>query len=82
MQKMAATLNGKSNMIKNRTVARVFDDLDAYREFCVEYGYVFNEKDLYKRNSPYSQYERARRGDRVLNNWVEAANGSYRGYKN
>ena len=38
-------------MIKNRNVNRVFNDLDDYRNFCVNYGYVFNEKDLYKRNS-------------------------------
>jgi hypothetical protein len=61
-------------MIKNRNVARVFDDLDAYREFCVEYGFFFDEKDLYKRNTPYGQFERARRGDRVINNWAEDVN--------
>lgn len=56
-------------MIKNKTVNRVFDDLDAYREFCVEYGYVFDEADLYKRNTTYAQFERHRRGDYVKNNW-------------
>ena len=60
-------------MIKNRNVNRVFEDLDSYRAFCVEYGYVFDEKDLYKRNTPYGQFERARRGDRVINNWAEDA---------
>lgn len=60
-------------MINNRTVARTFDELDAYREFCVEYGFVFNERDLYKRNTAYGQFERAKRGDRVVNNWVEDA---------
>jgi len=72
--KMVVTSNGKSNMIKNRNVARVFDELDAYREFCVEYGHVFNESDLYKRNTVYGQFERIRRGDRVINNWTEDAN--------
>ena len=70
---MAVTLNGKSNMIRNRTVTRVFEELDAYREFCVEFGHVFDEKDLYKRNTAYGQFERSRRGDRVVNNWVEDA---------
>lgn len=56
-------------MIKNKNVARVFDELDAYRAFCVEYGFSFNEADLYKRNTPYGQYERSRRGDYVRNNW-------------
>lgn len=56
-------------MIKNKNISRVFDELDAYRAFCVEYGFVFNEADLYKRNTPYGQYERLRRGDYVRNNW-------------
>jgi hypothetical protein len=57
--------------MKNKLVNKVFDDLDAYRNFCRDFGYVFNEKDLYKRNTPYGQYERFKRGDRVVNNWEE-----------
>jgi len=56
-------------MIKNKQINRVFDDLDSYRDFCRDYGFVFNEADLYKRNSPYAQYERLRRNDAVRNNW-------------
>lgn len=61
---------GTLNM-KNKLVNKVFDDLDAYRNFCRDFGYVFNEKDLYKRNTVWSQYERFKRGDRVVNNWEE-----------
>jgi hypothetical protein len=57
--------------MKNKLVNKVFDDLDAYRDFCRDFGYIFNEKDLYKRNTPYGQYERFKRGDRVVNNWDE-----------
>jgi hypothetical protein len=57
-------------MIKNKQVNRTFDELDAYKAFCVEYGFVYDEADLYKRNSPYGQYERHRRGDPVRNNWL------------
>lgn len=58
-------------MIKNKTVARIFEELDLYRKFCVEYGYVFNERDLGRRNSfSYSQFERSRRGDSVIDNWA------------
>ncbi len=57
--------------MKNKMVNKVFDDLDAYRDFCRDFGYIFNEKDLYKRNTPYGQYERFKRGDRVVNNWEE-----------
>ena len=62
--------------MNNKLVSKIFDDLDAYREFCVEYGYSFDEKDLYKRNTAYGQFERARRGDRVVNNWAEDARKS------
>jgi hypothetical protein len=50
-------------------MTKLFDDLDNYRKFCVEYGYVFNEAHLYKGDSPWGQYSRWRRGDRVVDNW-------------
>jgi len=57
-------------MIKNKQINRVFDELDAYKAFCVDFGFVYDQADLYKRNSPYGQYERHRRGDPVRNNWL------------
>jgi hypothetical protein len=56
-------------MIRNSNVNRVFNDLDAYRNFCRYYGFVFNEADLYRRNTPYGQYEKTRRGEYIKNNW-------------
>ena len=54
---------------------KTFADLDAYREWCVEFGYVFNEKNLYKQNSNWSLYQRSRHGDKsIRNNWVRDAN--------
>jgi len=50
-------------------MTKLFDDLDNYRKFCVEYGYVFNEAHLYKGDTPWGQYSRWRRGDRVVDNW-------------
>jgi hypothetical protein len=50
-------------------LTKIFDDLDNYRKFCVEYGYVFNEAHLYKGDTPWGQYSRWRRGDRVVDNW-------------
>ena len=34
-------------------VKKVFDDLDAYRNFCVQFGWVYNEQDLYKPTTPW-----------------------------
>jgi hypothetical protein len=50
-------------------LTKIFNDLDNYRKFCVEYGYVFNEAHLYKGDTPWGQYSRWRRGDRVVDNW-------------
>lgn len=72
---MGATSDTKENMkmIRNKKVSQVFDDLDTYRDFCREHGYKFDEKDLYRRGTPYGQYERSKRGDPVINHWVEDA---------
>jgi hypothetical protein len=72
--KMAVTSNMESNnsMIKNTKVNKIFDDLDAFRQFCVDYGYVFNEKDLYRRNShSYVNFERAQMNKSFADNWAE-----------
>lgn len=50
-------------------MTKLFDDLDNYRNFCREYGYIFNEAHLYKGDTPWGQYSRWRRGDRVVDNW-------------
>jgi hypothetical protein len=51
-------------MIRNSNVNRVFNDLDAFRNFCREYGFVFNEANLYRRNSEaYYAFERKRKGE-------------------
>ena len=61
-------------MIRNSNVNRVFNDLDAYRNFCRDYGYRFDESDLYRRNTPYNQFDKLRRNEYVKNNWdVDAA---------
>jgi len=40
---------------------KVFNDLDAFRDYCRFEGKVFNEKDLYKKDSPvwqaYQKYQ-------------------------
>lgn len=53
------------------TINEIFDELDAYRDFCREFGHVFDEAHLYNFKSPYGQFERYRKGQRVTNNWKE-----------
>lgn len=61
---------------KNQSPAmKTLNDLDAYRAWCVEFGYVFDEKNLYKQASNWSLYQRSRHGDKsIRNNWTRDAN--------
>ena len=52
-------------------VNKIFDELDAYLAFCKEFGYVYNEADLWNFKTPYGQFDRYRRGHRITNNWSE-----------
>lgn len=63
-----------ANMIKNNRVNKVFQDLETFRQFCVDYGYSFNEKDLYNRKSfAYNNYERYQLGKSFTDQWAEDA---------
>lgn len=45
--------------IKNPTVNKIFDDLDAYRDYCRFEGKVFDEKALYnKKDLNWQAYEK------------------------
>ena len=50
-------------------VSKIFDDLDEYRTFCVDQGYIFNEADLYNERSPYGDFVRTKKGKWPRDNW-------------
>lgn len=59
-----------ANTITNARVNQIFDDLDNYRNFCRDYGYVFNEAELYSNRSlTYKQFQRYRQNKSVKNQW-------------
>ena len=56
----------------NNRVRQVFNDLDKYLDFCVEYGYRYNEAELYSQRSyVYRQYTKLTTGKPVKNQWEE-----------
>jgi hypothetical protein len=56
----------------NNRVRQIFNDLDKYLEFCVEYGYRYNEAELYSQRSyVYRQYTKLATGKPVKNQWEE-----------
>lgn len=51
-------------------VSTIFDDLDSYRQFCVQFGRVFNEQALYnQRDNNWRDYLQFKEGNRIRNHW-------------
>ena len=42
-------------------VAQIFEDLEKYKEFCVTYGYIYDERHLYNDKTPWGEFERVQR---------------------
>lgn len=56
----------------NPRVAEIFDALDNLREFCQDYGYRFNEADLYNFKSyAWQQFNKYSQGKNAKNMWTE-----------
>jgi len=56
----------------NVKVRQIFDDLENYLAFCVEYGYKFDEAHLYDmRQFAYRQYDKFKVGKPAKNCWIE-----------
>ena len=54
-----------------RSIA-IWEDLDRFREFCQDYGYRFNEIDLYNFKSyAWQQFNKFIQGKNAKNMWVE-----------
>jgi hypothetical protein len=59
-----ANFNDKSN------ITQIFNDLDKYRDFCREYGYRFDERDLYSSQSyVWRQFQKSLAGKAVKDCW-------------
>lgn len=60
----------KVNFKNSSTYNKIFEDLEKYLEFCREYGYTFNESDLYtNRSNSYRNYQKHITGKPVKNMW-------------
>ncbi len=50
----------------------IFEELESYKKFCVQFGWVYNEKDLCNNKSKsWTSYTSFKEGKRVPNNWVK-----------
>ena len=64
----------KQQQSPDHPINKIFDDLEKYLDFCVEYGYVYDEADLYNaRSYGFRQFGKAMTGRFGKNQWEEQA---------
>ena len=64
----------KHNHQYNPRVNQILDDLEKFREFCVSYGYKFDESFLYNmRNYAFQQYSKFTSRKNFKDQWAEDA---------
>lgn len=62
----------KPNIQSNPRVQQIFEDLEKYLGFCQDYGYKFDESDLYNQRSyVYRQYSKSITGKPAKDQWEE-----------
>jgi hypothetical protein len=62
----------KPEIKSNPKVNQIFEDLEKYKEFCVDYGYKFDEATLYDmRSFAYRQHQKQLSGKPAKNSWEE-----------
>lgn len=60
----------KKSFTLDPRITKIFDDLEGYLEFCVEYGYKYNEADLYNWKSyAYQQFNKYNQGKPAKAMW-------------
>jgi hypothetical protein len=64
----------KQTFQPNPRVHQIFEDLEKYLDFCRDYGYKYDEADMYNQRSfVYRTYTKFLTGKPVKNQWGETA---------
>jgi hypothetical protein len=64
----------KQKVGANPLTLKIFEDLDNFLDFCRDYGYRFNQADLYNFKSyAWQQYSKFTNGKNAKNMWEEDA---------
>ena len=62
----------KVTQTTNPKVHQIFDDLEKYQEFCVEYGYKFDESTLYDmRSYAFQQFSKFLSHKNFKDQWAD-----------
>jgi hypothetical protein len=74
----------KPQLKSNPRVNELFEDLEKLQEFCQDYGYRYNEADLYNFKSyAWQQFNKYAQGKNAKNMWDEDTRrfAGYTGYR-
>lgn len=70
---------GKPTFKSNPKTQAIFDDLEQYLVFCQDYGYKYDERDLYNWKSyAYQQFNKMLQNKTVKDMWWIDSNGRRR----
>jgi hypothetical protein len=59
---------------RDNRINQIFNDLENYLEFCQDFGYKYDEADLYRQSSfPYRQFCKYVAGKPAKDNWAADA---------
>jgi hypothetical protein len=63
---------GKPIIKPNARANQILDDLEQFLDFCRDYGYRYNEADLYNFKSyAYQQYNKFANGKNAKDMWIQ-----------
>ena len=60
---------GKPQHRVNPRALQALEDLSNYLEFCRDYGYVYDERNLYNERSPYGEFLKMKKGREPWDQW-------------
>ena len=64
----------KPTITSNPRVTQIFEDLEQFLLFCQDYGYKYNEADLYNWKSyAYQQFSKCSQGKFAKDMWLQDA---------
>lgn len=62
----------KPQIKANPRVAQIFEELEQFLEFCQDYGYKYNEADLYNWKAySYQQFSKYQQGKSAKDMWLQ-----------
>jgi hypothetical protein len=66
---MAQNHTQKHGRNSSQEINKIFDDLDLYLQFCRDYGYFYDEADLYDPRTPFGEFIKMTKGREPWDQW-------------